>query len=195
VRDHHDRHGTTDAAVIEGLGRTGRLITSAALILFLAFATMAAAPNTDLKILATAIGAGILLEAAIIRALLLPALATMFGRWNWWFPRPLARLLLVRVPEPAVARANLDGHTTPAEIRPLVRRTRQDIVERRQEREQMRKRARIRLTGDPTATPPMRPRAESGMVEVWRTSSTGGMHSPRGRCERSLSRDDNEKEE
>jgi putative drug exporter of the RND superfamily len=102
MREEYDRHGTTDAAVIEGLGRTGRLVTSAALILFLAFASMASAPSTDLKLLATALGVGILLDATIIRALLLPALVAMFGRWNWWLPRPLARALLLRpLPEPS----------------------------------------------------------------------------------------------
>ena len=100
VREEYERTGSTDAAVVEGLGRTGRLVTSAALILFLAFASLASAPDTDLKVFATALGAGILLDATIVRALLLPALVALFGRWNWWLPRPLARAL--RVPTPAV---------------------------------------------------------------------------------------------
>jgi putative drug exporter of the RND superfamily len=95
VREEYDRTGSTDAAVITGLGRTGRLVTSAALILFLAFASLASAPNTDIKVLATGLGAGILLDATIIRALLLPALVSLLGRWNWWFPRPVASLLRV----------------------------------------------------------------------------------------------------
>jgi len=96
VREEYDRSGSTDEAVITGLGRTGRLVTSAALILFLAFASLASAPNTDIKVLATGLGAGILLDATIIRALLLPALVSLLGRWNWWFPRPVAQLLRVR---------------------------------------------------------------------------------------------------
>jgi len=72
-------------------------VTGAALILFLAFASLASAPDTDLKVFATGLGIGILLDATLIRALLLPALVALFGRWNWWFPRPFARLL--RVPE------------------------------------------------------------------------------------------------
>ena len=95
VREEYDRTGSTDAAVITGLGRTGRLVTSAALILFLAFASLASAPNTDIKVLATGLGAGILLDATIIRALLLPALVSLLGKWNWWFPRPVASLLRV----------------------------------------------------------------------------------------------------
>ena len=98
VREEYDRTHSTDAAVVEGLGRTGRLVTSAALILFLAFASLAAAPNTDIKVLATGLGAGILLDATVVRALLLPALVSLLGRWNWWLPRPLARVLRVDPP-------------------------------------------------------------------------------------------------
>jgi RND superfamily putative drug exporter len=95
VREEYDRTGSTDKAVITGLGRTGRLVTSAALILFLAFASLASAPNTDIKVLATGLGAGILLDATVVRALLLPSLVSLLGKWNWWFPRPVARLLRV----------------------------------------------------------------------------------------------------
>ena len=98
VREEYDRTGSTDAAIVEGLGRTGRLVTSAALILFLAFASLASAPNTDIKVLATGLGVGILLDATLVRALLLPALVSLFGRWNWWFPRPVARVLRVSRP-------------------------------------------------------------------------------------------------
>jgi len=100
VREEYERSGSTDAAVIEGLGRTGRLVTSAALILFLSFASLASAPDTDIKVLATGLGIGILLDATLVRALLLPALVSLLGRLNWWFPAPLARAL--RVP-PAAA--------------------------------------------------------------------------------------------
>jgi putative drug exporter of the RND superfamily len=93
MREEYDRTGSTDAAVVEGLGRTGRLVTSAALILFLAFASLAAAPNTDIKVFATALGAGILLDATVVRALLVPAMVALFGRWNWWLPGPLLRIL------------------------------------------------------------------------------------------------------
>jgi putative drug exporter of the RND superfamily len=93
VREEYDRTGSTDQALIIGLGRTGRLVTSAALILFLAFASLASAPNTNIKVLATGLGAGILLDATVVRALLLPSLVSLLGDWNWWFPTPIARLL------------------------------------------------------------------------------------------------------
>ncbi|HVY10630.1 MAG TPA: MMPL family transporter [Mycobacteriales bacterium] len=96
----------TNAAVVRGLGRTGRLVTSAALILFLAFAALASGPQTDIKVLGTGLGVGILLDATIVRALLVPALMSLMGKWNWWLPHPVARVLKVDAsprPEPAPA--------------------------------------------------------------------------------------------
>jgi RND superfamily putative drug exporter len=103
VREEYDRSGSTDGAIVEGLGRTGRLVTSAALILFLAFASLASAPNTDIKVLATGLGVGILLDATIVRALLVPALVSLLGRWNWWLPGGLARVLRVPASRPVPA--------------------------------------------------------------------------------------------
>jgi len=96
MREEYDATGSTSAAVIGGLGRTGRLVTSAALILFFAFAALASAPGTDIKVLGTALGVGILIDATIVRALLVPALVSLFGRWNWWLPARLARVLRVQ---------------------------------------------------------------------------------------------------
>jgi len=95
MREEHARAGSTDEAVARGLGHTGRLVTSAALILFLAFVAMGSAPVTDTKLLATGFAAGILLDATVVRALLVPALVAVLGRGNWWLPRPLARVLRV----------------------------------------------------------------------------------------------------
>lgn len=99
MREEYDRTGSTDTAVVRGIGRTGRLVTSAALILFLAFVAMASSPGTDLKMFATGLGAGILLDATIIRALIVPAVISLMGRWNWWLPHWPARVLRV---EPSV---------------------------------------------------------------------------------------------
>jgi RND superfamily putative drug exporter len=96
MREEYDATGSTNVAVVEGVGRTGRLVTSAALILFLAFASLASAPNTDIKVLATALGAGILLDATVIRALLVPALVVAFGRYNWYLPTWMATVLRVQ---------------------------------------------------------------------------------------------------
>ncbi|MBT0767681.1 MMPL family transporter [Kineosporia sp. J2-2] len=95
MREEYDRTGSTSIAIERGLGRTGRLITSAALILFFSFAALASTPDTDIKVLATSLGVGILLDATLVRSLLVPALVSLFGRYNWWLPVPLARLLFV----------------------------------------------------------------------------------------------------
>jgi RND superfamily putative drug exporter len=95
MREEYDATGDTDEAVVRGIGRTGRLVTSAALILFLAFVSMASGPSTDVKVMATGLAAGILLDATVIRALLVPAVVSLFGRWNWVLPTGAARLLRV----------------------------------------------------------------------------------------------------
>jgi RND superfamily putative drug exporter len=87
VREEYEATGSTDEAVRRGLARTGRLVTSAALILFLAFAALGSGPETVIKIFATGLAAGILLDATVVRALLVPALVSLLGRRNWWLPR------------------------------------------------------------------------------------------------------------
>ncbi len=95
MREAYDRDGSTDVAVVEGIGRTGRLVTSAALILGLAFIALSASPGTEIKIFATALAAGILLDATIVRGVLAPAAVALLGRWNWWLPARPARVLRV----------------------------------------------------------------------------------------------------
>jgi RND superfamily putative drug exporter len=122
MREEYDRTGSTRHAVTEGLGRTGRLVTSAALILFLAFTSLASGPNTDIKVFATALGAGILLDATVVRALLVPATVALFGRWNWWLPGWLGRILPARpleIPQtPSPARQAPHGHVSAGLHRP-----------------------------------------------------------------------------
>lgn len=86
IKEERDKTGSTTTGIVEGISRTGRLVTSAALILFFAIAALSAAPETDTKVMATALGAGILLDATIVRALLVPALIALLGRWSWWMP-------------------------------------------------------------------------------------------------------------
>ena len=102
IREERDNTGSTTAGVIEGIARTGRLVTGAALILFFAFAALSTGPETDLKVMATALGVGILLDATLVRALLVPALVALFGPRNWWLPRPARQLL--RIPAPPSSR-------------------------------------------------------------------------------------------
>jgi putative drug exporter of the RND superfamily len=98
MREEYDRTGSTDTAVVTGMGRTGRLVTSAALILFFSFVAMATAPGAQM--MATGFGAGILLDATVVRALLVPAAVSLLGRWNWYLPDRAARLLRIPRPEP-----------------------------------------------------------------------------------------------
>lgn len=97
MREEYDAERSTTGAIVTGTGRTGRLVTSAALILFLAFLSLSSAPITDVKALATGLGAGVLLDATVVRMLLVPALMRLFGDWNWWLPLPVARALRVPV--------------------------------------------------------------------------------------------------
>ncbi|HET9101768.1 MAG TPA: MMPL family transporter [Solirubrobacteraceae bacterium] len=91
IREEYDRSDSTPRAVIAGLSHTGRLVTSAALILFLAFVALGATPETQIKILATGLAVGIALDATVVRALIVPALITLLGRANWWAPGRLGR--------------------------------------------------------------------------------------------------------
>ena len=110
MREEYDATGSTNTAVVRGIGRTGRLVTCAALILFLAFAAMSTTPNTLVRMMATGLGVGIILDATVIRALLVPASVSLLGSWNWRLPRAAARLLRVPPsPLPAPASASLDS--------------------------------------------------------------------------------------
>jgi putative drug exporter of the RND superfamily len=93
MREEYDRTGSTDDAVVKGIGSTGRLVTSAALIVFLAFGSMATAADVEVKMLATGLASGVLLDAVVVRALLVPATVSWLGRWNWWLPEPARRVL------------------------------------------------------------------------------------------------------
>jgi RND superfamily putative drug exporter len=101
MREEYDATGNTKTAVVTGLGRTGRLVTSAALILFFAFSALASSPGTDIKVMGTALGVGILIDATVVRALLVPALVSLFGAYNWWMPAGLAKILRIE-PSPLV---------------------------------------------------------------------------------------------
>ena len=112
MREEFDRVGITDRAVVLGIARTGRLVTAGSLILFGAFVALASGPETEVKVFATALAVGIILDATIIRGMLLPAFVSLLGRWNWWLPVWAARILRVEPslpgPEPAVSVDDID---------------------------------------------------------------------------------------
>jgi RND superfamily putative drug exporter len=96
MREAYDETGDTQAAVALGLARTGKLVTSAALILMFAFFVLASSPGVDIKQFGIGLAAGIIFDATVIRALLVPAVMRLLGRWNWWLPAPAAKVLFVR---------------------------------------------------------------------------------------------------
>ncbi len=99
IREEYDRTGSTEQAVIRALARTGRLVTCAALIIAVSLLSLSINPDIVVRLIATGLAAGILVDVVIVRTLLVPALVALMGRWNWWMPAGLARLL--RVPMPA----------------------------------------------------------------------------------------------
>ncbi len=119
MRETYDATGDTRAAVVGGIERTGRLVTSAALILILSFLAMSTGPETDIKILATGLGAGILIDATLIRCLLVPALVSLFGAYNWWLPNWAARILRVEPSPLSTARPSPAGTPITAETQAL----------------------------------------------------------------------------
>jgi putative drug exporter of the RND superfamily len=86
VREAHETGGSTDNSVVTGVAHTGRLVTCAAVVLVLAFAALAASPPVSLKMFATGLAAGILIDATVVRGLLLPALLSLIGERCWWLP-------------------------------------------------------------------------------------------------------------
>jgi putative drug exporter of the RND superfamily len=119
INEEYEQVGDVRQAVVRGIGHTGRLVTSGALILCLAFIALGGVPVTDVKILSTALAAGIIIDATVIRGVLAPALVALLGRANWWLPRPAARLLRIT---PLTARTPHGSPAPPGGARPASRR-------------------------------------------------------------------------
>ncbi len=98
MREAFDGGADTAHAVSEGLERTGRIVTVAALIMVGALAGLVAGHVADLQELGAGLALGVLLDATIVRGLLLPSLMTLLGRWCWWLPAPMARLARIGAP-------------------------------------------------------------------------------------------------
>jgi RND superfamily putative drug exporter len=90
IQEEYRRCGDNRTSVIEGLARTGRVISSAALILFVVIGAFASGDLIYVKELGVGMGAALLLDVTLVRALLVPATMQLLGRWNWWAPRWLA---------------------------------------------------------------------------------------------------------
>jgi uncharacterized membrane protein YdfJ with MMPL/SSD domain len=93
IRERWLEHGENERAVAEGLTQSARIITSAALVMVAVFFAFAVAGAPSLKELGVGLGVAVLLDATIVRLLVVPAAMRLLGDWNWWVPAPLARLL------------------------------------------------------------------------------------------------------
>ena len=92
IKEAHDAGVPNDEAVAVGLERTGRIVTAAALLFCVAVGAFALSNIIFLKELGIGTALAVLIDATIVRALLVPSLMELLGEWNWWAPRPLARL-------------------------------------------------------------------------------------------------------
>jgi RND superfamily putative drug exporter len=99
MREAYDETGDTKQAIALGLARTGKLVTSASLVLMFAFFVLSTGPGLDIKQFGIGLAAGIVFDATVIRALLVPALMRLLGEANWWMPRVAARALFIREPK------------------------------------------------------------------------------------------------
>jgi RND superfamily putative drug exporter len=119
VREEYERTGDTAEAVVRALGSTGRTITSAALIMIAVFSGFVLAPDPLTKMMGLGLASAILIDATIVRMLLVPATMTLLGARNWWLPQWLDRLLPGRpssvatdVPGLGVAANSVDASVT-----------------------------------------------------------------------------------
>jgi uncharacterized membrane protein YdfJ with MMPL/SSD domain len=94
IKELHDTGMSNEEAVATGIGRTGRVITAAAIMIAVVFLAFGVSSVFFMKQIALGTALGVMLDATIVRALLVPSLMRLFGEWNWWAPGPLRRLQL-----------------------------------------------------------------------------------------------------
>ncbi|HEY8524618.1 MAG TPA: MMPL family transporter [Acidimicrobiales bacterium] len=92
IKEEHDRTGDNAHSVATGLEKTGRLITAAALVLAISFAAFGTAGMSFMKLMGIGLALAIVMDATVIRGLLVPAFMRLAGEANWWAPRRLQRL-------------------------------------------------------------------------------------------------------
>jgi RND superfamily putative drug exporter len=116
IKEYADRGLSTDHAVRRGLQNSGRIITSAALLMVVVFGAFAFARTGTIQQVGVGLAVAVAVDATIVRCVLVPATMTLLGRWNWWAPSwakrvhervglaeaPLPEIPAQRVPEPAL---------------------------------------------------------------------------------------------
>jgi RND superfamily putative drug exporter len=111
VREEFLRTGDSHRSVVDGLSSTARVITSAALIMISVFAAFIPSSNITLKMFGVGLASAVLLDATLVRMVLVPSTMSLLGKANWWLPRWLDRIL-----------PHLDlegGHPAPASPEPV----------------------------------------------------------------------------
>jgi len=104
MREEWDLHHDNERAVSSGLEHTGRIITAAAIIMIAAFSGFTAGSFVGLQEFGVGLSAAILLDATIVRALMVPAAMKLLGKWNWYLPERLRRAMRLRAVEPVAER-------------------------------------------------------------------------------------------
>jgi RND superfamily putative drug exporter len=89
---HAAQRAANDESVALGLAHTGRVITAAALVMSISFAALIAAQVSFMRMFGVGLTLAVVVDATLVRMMLVPAFMHLLGRWNWWAPRPLVRL-------------------------------------------------------------------------------------------------------
>jgi putative drug exporter of the RND superfamily len=124
IREEYDRTGDNATAVANGLAATARVITAAAAIMFCVFGAFVLGSDRSLKVFGLGLATAVLLDATVVRLVLVPATMELLGDRNWWLPRWLDRILPVVHVEPIEEDrpgglgASGDGHGPPGRARP-----------------------------------------------------------------------------
>ena len=93
IREEYVRTGDNDTAVIEGIASTARVITSAALIMIAVFASFVFGDDINIKLFGVGLAAAVFIDATVVRIVLVPATMKLLGKWNWWLPAWIDRIL------------------------------------------------------------------------------------------------------
>jgi putative drug exporter of the RND superfamily len=112
IREEYDRTGDNASAVADGLALTARVITAAALIMFFVFGSFVLGPEVALKLMGLGLAVAVLIDATVVRMVLVPATMELLGDWNWWLPKWLDRIL---------PRVHVEGGSLDAELAELER--------------------------------------------------------------------------
>ncbi|HTT50046.1 MAG TPA: MMPL family transporter [Streptosporangiaceae bacterium] len=112
IRESYDATGDNAASVATGLARTARVITAAAAIMVVVFLSFVLGANVSVKQVGLGLAVAVLIDATVVRMVLVPAVMELLGKANWWLPRPLARIL----PATALTEAGPGAADTPVPV-------------------------------------------------------------------------------